>query len=88
MVIDHTSYSISEIEGDHTLIASDNLIKSDVILGKQKIEVRFPHKFAVLFHGCVPYLVSNALRSFLNLTFRLLCCLEELHIRSMLPIVW
>ncbi|KAK9678231.1 hypothetical protein RND81_11G197900 [Saponaria officinalis] len=45
MVVDHTSYSVSEIEGDHTLIASDNLIKSDVILGREKIEA------PVLFRG-------------------------------------
>ncbi|KNA15821.1 hypothetical protein SOVF_094730 [Spinacia oleracea] len=38
MVIDHTSYSVSEIEGDHTLIASDHFIKSDVILGEEKIQ--------------------------------------------------
>ncbi|KAG7035106.1 Dolichyl-diphosphooligosaccharide--protein glycosyltransferase 48 kDa subunit [Cucurbita argyrosperma subsp. argyrosperma] len=29
VVIDHTSYAVSETEGDHTLIASDDLIKSD-----------------------------------------------------------
>ncbi|XP_021757923.1 dolichyl-diphosphooligosaccharide--protein glycosyltransferase 48 kDa subunit-like isoform X2 [Chenopodium quinoa] len=45
VVVDHTSYSVSEIEGDHTLIASDNIIKSDVILGKKKIEA------PVLFRG-------------------------------------
>lgn len=39
MVIDHTNYAVSETEGDHTLIASDNFIKSDIILGKTKIEV-------------------------------------------------
>ncbi|KAM7479281.1 hypothetical protein LguiA_027494 [Lonicera macranthoides] len=38
VVIDHTSHAVSETEGDHTLIASDNLIKSDVILGSKKIE--------------------------------------------------
>lgn len=38
VVIDHTSYAVSETEGDHTLIASDDLIKSDVIVGSQKIE--------------------------------------------------
>lgn len=41
MVIDHTSYAVSETEGDHTLVASDNLIASEVILGKKKIEVSF-----------------------------------------------
>lgn len=39
MVIDHTSFAVSETEGDHTLIASDDFIKSDVILGSNKIEV-------------------------------------------------
>ncbi|KAK6150956.1 hypothetical protein DH2020_015888 [Rehmannia glutinosa] len=39
MVIDHTGYAVSETEGDHTLIASDNFIESDVILGSRKIEV-------------------------------------------------
>jgi hypothetical protein len=38
MVIDHTSYAVSETEGDHTLIASDDFIKADVILGRKKIE--------------------------------------------------
>lgn len=39
MVIDHTSYAVSGTEGDHTLIASDDFINSDVILGSRKIEV-------------------------------------------------
>lgn len=39
MVIDHKNYAVSEIEGDHTLIAADDFIQSDVILGKTKIEV-------------------------------------------------
>lgn len=39
MVIDHTSYAASEAEGDHTLIASDDFIQSDVILGEKKIAV-------------------------------------------------
>ena len=38
MVIDHTSFAVSDTEGDHTLIVSDDFIKSDVILGKEKIE--------------------------------------------------
>ena len=38
MVIDHSVYSVSAIEGDHTLIASDDFIKSEVILGSKKIE--------------------------------------------------
>ncbi|PON31848.1 Dolichyl-diphosphooligosaccharide--protein glycosyltransferase 48 kDa subunit [Parasponia andersonii] len=45
VVIDHTNYAVSETEGDHTLIASDNFIQSDVILGKTKIEA------PVLFKG-------------------------------------
>ena len=39
MLFDHTNYAVSETEGDHTLIASDDFIKSDVILGSKKIEV-------------------------------------------------
>nr|KJB79495.1 hypothetical protein B456_013G052700 [Gossypium raimondii] len=45
MVIDHTGYAVSETEGDHTLIASDDFIKSDVIIGSKKIEA------PVLFQG-------------------------------------
>ncbi|KAM7516285.1 hypothetical protein LguiA_005868 [Lonicera macranthoides] len=45
MVIDHTSYSVSETVGDHTLIASDDFIHSDVLLGSSKIEA------PVLFKG-------------------------------------
>lgn len=45
VLIDHTSYAVSWTEGDHTLIASDDFIKSDVILGKTKIEA------PVLFRG-------------------------------------
>lgn len=44
-VIDHTSYAVSATDGDHTLIASDDFIKSDVILGSKKIEA------PVLFQG-------------------------------------
>jgi len=40
MVIDHAGYAVSEAEGDHTLIASDDFIKSHVILGEKKIKVR------------------------------------------------
>nr|AFK47712.1 unknown [Lotus japonicus] len=36
MVVDHSGYAVSSTEGDHTLIASDDLIKSDVILGSKK----------------------------------------------------
>lgn len=52
MVIDHTSYSVSEIEGDHTLIASDHFIKSDVILGEEKIQVSFYVIFSSLITMC------------------------------------
>lgn len=45
MVIDHSSYAVSDIDGDHTLIAADDFVKSDVILGKTKIEA------PVLFRG-------------------------------------
>ncbi|PSS29406.1 Dolichyl-diphosphooligosaccharide--protein like [Actinidia chinensis var. chinensis] len=45
MVIDHTSYAVSDTEGGHTLIASDDFIQSDVILGRKKIEA------PVLFQG-------------------------------------
>ncbi|KAH7517876.1 hypothetical protein FEM48_Zijuj09G0110500 [Ziziphus jujuba var. spinosa] len=38
LVIDHTSYAVSDTEGDHTLIASDDFINSNVILGSKKIE--------------------------------------------------
>ena len=38
MVVDHSAYAVSATEGDHTLIASDDFIKSDVILGSKKIE--------------------------------------------------
>lgn len=39
MVIDHGSFAVSETEGDHTLIAADDFIQSDVLLGSTKIEV-------------------------------------------------
>lgn len=45
VVIDHTSYAVSSTEGDHTLIAADDFIKSDAILGSQKLEA------PVLFKG-------------------------------------
>ncbi|KAK3020142.1 hypothetical protein RJ639_003250 [Escallonia herrerae] len=45
VVIDHTSYAVSKTDGDHTLIASDYFIESDVILGSTKIEA------LVLFNG-------------------------------------
>lgn len=39
VVIDHTNYAVLGTQGDHTLIASDDFIQSDVILGRNKIEV-------------------------------------------------
>ncbi|KAF9612420.1 hypothetical protein IFM89_039453 [Coptis chinensis] len=45
VVIDHTSYAVLDGEGDHSLIASDEFIQSDVILGSKKIEA------PVLFKG-------------------------------------
>ncbi|GAA0169821.1 glycosyltransferase [Lithospermum erythrorhizon] len=45
LVIDHTSYAVSSTEGDHTLIAADDFIQSDVILGTQKLQA------PVLFKG-------------------------------------
>ncbi|GER41891.1 glycosyltransferase 48 kDa subunit, partial [Striga asiatica] len=38
LVINHTSYAVSETEGDHTLMASGHLIQSEAILGSLKIE--------------------------------------------------
>ncbi|XP_011025713.1 PREDICTED: dolichyl-diphosphooligosaccharide--protein glycosyltransferase 48 kDa subunit-like [Populus euphratica] len=45
LVIDHRSYAVAGTEGDHTLIAADDFIESDVLLGKNKIEA------PVLFKG-------------------------------------
>lgn len=56
MVIDHTSYALSEFEGEHTLIAGDELIGSDVILGSKKIEA--PVLFQGIGHSLNP---SNSL---------------------------
>ncbi|XP_027355550.1 dolichyl-diphosphooligosaccharide--protein glycosyltransferase 48 kDa subunit [Abrus precatorius] len=56
MVIDHTGYAVSVTEGDHTLIASDDFIKSDVILGSKKIEA--PVLFQGIGHSLNP---SNSL---------------------------
>lgn len=52
MVIDHTSYAVSETEGDHTLIASDDFIQSDVILGEKKIEASLLTLFLI---SCTPF---------------------------------
>ena len=56
MVIDHINYASSEVEGDHTLIAGDDLIQSDVILGSKKIEA--PVLFRGIAHAANP---SNSL---------------------------
>ncbi|XP_073005920.1 dolichyl-diphosphooligosaccharide--protein glycosyltransferase 48 kDa subunit [Typha latifolia] len=56
VVIDHTSYAISESEGEHTLIAGDDLIQADIILGKKKIEA--PILFRGIGHSVNP---SNSL---------------------------
>ncbi|KAK4741130.1 hypothetical protein SAY87_024718 [Trapa incisa] len=56
IVIDHSRYAISENEGDHRMIASDNLIKSDVmVLGSSKIDARISFGFSS-FSCSVPYL--------------------------------
>ncbi|KAL5987671.1 Dolichyl-diphosphooligosaccharide--protein glycosyltransferase 48 kDa subunit [Asimina triloba] len=39
VVIDHTSYAVSDEEGHHTLLASDDFIQSNVILGDKEIQV-------------------------------------------------
>lgn len=39
MVVDHVGYAVSDSNLDHTLIASDVFIQSDVILGAEKIKV-------------------------------------------------
>ncbi|KAL5715155.1 Dolichyl-diphosphooligosaccharide--protein glycosyltransferase 48 kDa subunit [Ranunculus cassubicifolius] len=45
VVIDHSSYAVSDVDGEHTLIASDDFIHSNVILGSQMINA------PVLFKG-------------------------------------
>ncbi|KMT08495.1 hypothetical protein BVRB_6g137840 isoform A [Beta vulgaris subsp. vulgaris] len=61
VVIDHTSYSVSETDGDHSLIASDSFVKSDVILGREKIEV------PVLFRG-----IAHSINAASSLAFKVL----------------
>ncbi|XP_072951408.1 dolichyl-diphosphooligosaccharide--protein glycosyltransferase 48 kDa subunit [Typha angustifolia] len=56
LVIDHTSYAVSESEGEHTLIAGDDLIQADIILGEKKIEA--PILFRGIGHSVNP---SNSL---------------------------
>lgn len=55
MVTDHINYANPENEGDHTMIASDNFINSNVILGSSKIEARtnFDQNFLAVFK-CIP----------------------------------
>ncbi|XP_017978543.1 PREDICTED: dolichyl-diphosphooligosaccharide--protein glycosyltransferase 48 kDa subunit [Theobroma cacao] len=60
MVIDHKSYGISGTE-DHTLIASDDFIQSDVILGKTKIKV------PVIFKG-----IAHSVNAANNLVLKVL----------------
>ena len=67
MVIDHIGYALSDIEGDHTLVASDSFIQSDVILGSSKIEVRLMSKYYVFdLIGVNIYARIGALPPFAN----------------------
>ncbi|KAF5178825.1 Dolichyl-diphosphooligosaccharide--protein glycosyltransferase subunit [Thalictrum thalictroides] len=68
MVIDHTSYAVSDVEGDHTLIASDEFIQSDVILGSKKIEA--PVLFKGIGHTLNPANSLVNLNDFLLTFFR------------------
>ncbi|GAB2295888.1 Dolichyl-diphosphooligosaccharide--protein glycosyltransferase 48 kDa subunit [Dionaea muscipula] len=61
LVIDHTSFAVSSTEGDHTLIASDDFVQSDVILGSKAIEA------PVLFQG-----IGHFLNPVNNLVLRVL----------------
>ncbi|XP_050204992.1 dolichyl-diphosphooligosaccharide--protein glycosyltransferase 48 kDa subunit-like [Mercurialis annua] len=61
VVVDHQSYAVSEISGDHTLIAASDFIESDVILGKSKIEA------PVLFKG-----IAHSANAANNLAFQVL----------------
>jgi hypothetical protein len=55
MVIDHINYASTSVEGDHTLIAGDDLIQSDVIFGSKKIEViTHPESLPDPFEHSVP----------------------------------
>ncbi|XP_054776431.1 dolichyl-diphosphooligosaccharide--protein glycosyltransferase 48 kDa subunit [Prosopis cineraria] len=56
LVVDHTGYAVAATEGDHTLIAADGFIKSDVILGSKRIEA--PVLFRGIGHSLNP---SNSL---------------------------
>ncbi|XP_028080627.1 dolichyl-diphosphooligosaccharide--protein glycosyltransferase 48 kDa subunit-like [Camellia sinensis] len=61
MVIDHTNYAVSDTEGDHTMIASDDFVQSDVMLGSAKMEA------PVLFKG-----IGHSLNSANNLAMKVL----------------
>ncbi|CAK7339518.1 unnamed protein product [Dovyalis caffra] len=61
MVIDHKSYAVVETEGDHTLIAADDFIESDVMFGERKIEA------PVLFKG-----IAHSLNSANSLVLKVL----------------
>ncbi|XP_057814963.2 dolichyl-diphosphooligosaccharide--protein glycosyltransferase 48 kDa subunit [Cryptomeria japonica] len=56
LVVDHTSYAISKTDTDHTLIVSDDVIDSNVILGDKKLEA--PVLFRGIAHSLNP---SNSL---------------------------
>ncbi|XP_019448515.1 PREDICTED: dolichyl-diphosphooligosaccharide--protein glycosyltransferase 48 kDa subunit-like [Lupinus angustifolius] len=56
LVVDHSGYAVSGTEGDHTLIASDDFVKSDAILGNKRIEA--PVLFQGIGHSLNP---SNSL---------------------------
>lgn len=61
LVIDHISYAVSDTDGDHTLIASDEFIQSEVLLGSKKIEA------PVLFRG-----IGHSLNTANNLVLNVL----------------
>ncbi|GMP48249.1 hypothetical protein CsSME_00015667 [Camellia sinensis var. sinensis] len=61
MVIDHIGYAVSDTDGDHTLIASDEFIQSEVLLGSKKIEA------PVLFRG-----IGHSLHTANNLVLNVL----------------
>ncbi|MQM17051.1 hypothetical protein Taro_050017 [Colocasia esculenta] len=62
LVIDHIGHAISQSDVDHTLIAGDEFIKSDVILGPEKI------KAPVLFRG-----VGHSLNPTNSMVLKVLC---------------
>ncbi|GMH27846.1 hypothetical protein Nepgr_029689 [Nepenthes gracilis] len=46
LVVDHNSYAVSNSEGEHILMATDDFVQPDAILGNKKIEA--PVLFEVL----------------------------------------